>query len=42
MTNPQIQIGDETREMTDEEYAQYQEITKDIQQLEGYVPLVVD
>lgn len=42
MTNPQIQIGDETREMTDEEYAKYQEITKDIQQLEGYVPLVVD
>ena len=39
MSNPEVQIGDETREMTDEEYAQYQEITKDIQQLEGYVPL---
>jgi len=42
MGNPQIQIGDETREMTDEEYAEYQEITKDITQLEGYVPLVVE
>jgi hypothetical protein len=24
MTNPLIQIGDEVREMTDEEYAQYE------------------
>lgn len=29
MTNPLIQIGDEIREMTDEEFAEYQEIMAD-------------
>jgi hypothetical protein len=35
MTKPLIQIDDEVREMTDEEYAQYE---KDIA---NYVPLVL-
>lgn len=30
MTNPLIQIDDEVREMTDEEYAQYLVATKDV------------
>jgi hypothetical protein len=34
MTRPNIQIDDEVREMTDEEYAQYEEDIAD------YVPLV--
>jgi len=42
MSKPLIQIGDETREMTDDEYATYQEITKDAKQIEGYIPLIVD
>jgi hypothetical protein len=33
MTNPLIQIDDEVREMTDEEYAQYEKDTA------NYVPL---
>jgi hypothetical protein len=30
MTNPLIQIDDEIREMTDEEYAQYEAVIADI------------
>ena len=33
MTNPLIQIDDETREMTDEEYAQYEALIADNQPL---------
>ena len=33
MANPLMQVDDEVREMTDEEYAQYLEETKDIQPL---------
>lgn len=30
MTNPLIQIGDEVREMTDDEYAEYQALQNDL------------
>lgn len=33
MTKPLIQIDDEVREMTDEEYANYLEMTKDVKPL---------
>ena len=33
MTKPLIQIDDEVREMTDEEYANYLQMTKDIEPL---------
>lgn len=39
MPNPFIQIGNETREMTDDEFAEYQEATKDAKLIDGYVPL---
>ena len=33
MTNPNIQVNDEIREMTDEEYANYEATIADIQPL---------
>jgi hypothetical protein len=35
MTKPLIQIDDEIREMTDEEYAEYEAIVADAQPLPG-------
>jgi hypothetical protein len=35
MDKPQIQIGDEVREMTDEEYAEYQKLIQEMPKLEG-------
>jgi hypothetical protein len=39
MTRPLIQIDDETREMTDEEFTEYQKLTQDAKVIEGYIPI---